>query len=837
MFRRRFSRTPAPLALSRRSSGSPEAALRPAMLAAHLCMIGPVLGALAWPAQGWAQPAEAGQVRSYDIPAGSLNAVLNRFAEEAGVLLSAPGNLTAGKTSAGLRGDYGVQAGLAALLAGKGLEAVRQSNGAYALRTVPAPASGAAPVLPAVTVTAAGVSGEPPVAYAGGQVARGGRLGLLGNRDVMDTPFNATSYTAELMENQQAITVADVLANDPSVRTVSYGLTNAAAGGEIFMIRGLSVQDSILFDGLPGIISSRAGAAELVDRVEILKGPNALLNGMAVGAGGAVGGAINLVPKHAEDKPLTRLTTTYMSDGNVGGHLDVGRRFGEDNQWGIRFNGLYRDGATATAGQSVEFGAAVIGLDYRGATLRASLDAGHQTMNNEAPQGAAGFGVDDGVPIPRPPQARRQIAQDWEYSRSRSNYLLAKAEYDVAPDWTLYGAFGGSRTQSRYLSTDLFITDAAGNAQATVYYWPNWVENRVAQAGVRGAFDTGAFRHQVNLNATYLTSDTGYTNAYYGFSQFNTNIYHPVTVERPSTAGFASNPPQTNSLQLPSVALSDTISWLDERVSITLGARYQRVKNVGTDTGIGVASATYDKQAITPALAAVFKPLPDLSIYGNYIEGLIQGDTAPMGTTNAGQMFAPIKVKQREVGAKYDFGRFTTTVSLFQIEKPSGLAIANGDGTSTYRVGMEQRNRGVELNVFGEATRGLRLLGGVAYIDPRLTKTEGGAYDGKRAPNVSRWQLNLGGEYDLSALPGLTLTARMTSTSEQYLDQANTRSIPGWTRWDFGARYATRAWDRPLVLRAGINNAFGRNYWSGSSSNWLYLGQPRTVTLSATMDF
>ena len=62
-------------------------------------------------------------------------------------------------------------------------------------------------------------------------------------------------------------------------------------------------------------------------------------------------------------------------------------------------------------------------------------------------------------------------------------------------------------------------------------------------------------------------------------------------------------------------------------------------------------------------------------------------------------------------------------------------------------------------------------------------------------------------------------------------------SIPGWTRWDFGARYATRAWDRPLVLRAGINNAFGRNYWSGSSSNWLYLGQPRTVTLSATMDF
>ncbi|MCC3262713.1 TonB-dependent receptor, partial [Paenibacillus polymyxa] len=93
------------------------------------------------------------------------------------------------------------------------------------------------------------------------------------------------------------------------------------------------------------------------------------------------------------------------------------------------------------------------------------------------------------------------------------------------------------------------------------------------------------------------------------------------------------------------------------------------VKNVGTDTGIGVASATYNQHAVTPALAALFKPLPDLSIYGNYIEGLIQGDTAPMGTTNAGQMFAPIRVKQREVGAKYDFGRFSATVSLFQIDK------------------------------------------------------------------------------------------------------------------------------------------------------------------------
>ncbi|OZI77297.1 TonB-dependent receptor [Bordetella genomosp. 12] len=822
MLRRRFLRHP--------FVRTPRTAVRPLALALHLSLTAGVLAASAVPLA--AQAADRAPIRRYDIPAGSLNTVLNRFAEEAGVLLSAPGSLTAGKTSAGLQGDYGVEAGLTALLSGHGLQALRQPDGVYFLRE--APIAAGATVLSAVAVTANGGAHTPPEAYAGGQVARGSRMGVLGNTDVMDTPFNTTSYTAELMENQQALTVADVLANDPSVRTVSYGLTNSAAGGEVFMIRGLSVQDSILLDGVPGIISSRAGAVELAERVELLKGPSALLNGMALGAGGAVGGAINMVTKHAPDQPLTRLTTTYLSDGNLGAHVDVGRRFGEDDAWGIRVNALYRDGDTATAGQSVELGAAAIGLDYRSATLRASLDVGHQTMNNKAPQGAAGFGIDDGLPIPTPPKATQRLAQDWEYAKSRSNYVLAQAEYDLNANWSVFGAAGASKTRSSYLSSDIYVTDSAGNAQASVYYWPNWIENRVVQAGLRGSFATGATQHRVSLSGTYLTSDTGYTNAYYGFSSFATNIYDPASVSRPSTAGFDSDPPRTNRVQLPSLAATDTLSWLDDRISLTVGARYQRVKNTVRDTGIGVAAATYDRHALTPVLAAVVKPLPDLSIYGNYIEGLIQGDTAPMGTTNAGQMFAPVKVKQREIGVKYDFGSVSSTLSLFQIEKPSGLAMDNGDGTSTYRVGMEQRNRGVELNLFGELARGVRLLGGVAYIQPKITKN---AYSGNTAPNVSRWQLNLGGEYDLPAIPGLTLSARMISTSPQYLDEANARSIPGWTRWDFGARYTTRAWEHPLVLRAGINNAFGRNYWSGSSGNWLYLGQPRTFTLSATMDF
>ncbi|MNV66669.1 Ferrichrome receptor FcuA precursor [compost metagenome] len=92
-------------------------------------------------------------------------------------------------------------------------------------------------------------------------------------------------------------------------------------------------------------------------------------------------------------------------------------------------------------------------------------------------------------------------------------------------------------------------------------------------------------------------------------------------------------------------------------------------------------------------------------------------------------------------------------------------------------------------------------------------------------------------EWDPSFAPGLTLTARALSTSWQYQNLENTRRIPGWTRWDIGMRYATRAFDHPVTLRAAVNNVFGKDYWSSASEGYLRLGSPRSVMLSASIDF
>jgi iron complex outermembrane receptor protein len=796
----------------------------------HLFFLATALAA-GTPASTFAQATDSAMALSF--AAQPLGAALNEFSATTGIPVAFASALVAGKNAPAVKGVLTARQALAQLLAGSGLEA-RQEGSTIIIRA--ATPHAAETILPQVSVAASAIlPGDPPELYAGGQVARGSRLGLLGNRDALDTPFSVTSYTSELIANQQAISVADVMTNDPSVRSVSYGLTNAAGAGDSFMIRGFYVQNSVLFDGMYGIAPSRTLPVETAERIEVLKGPTALLNGMA--PYDASGGAINMVPKRAGDTPLTRLTGSYGSKGVLGGHLDLGRRFGEQHEWGVRVNGIYRDGKTATDGQKIALQAATVAIDYRGVALRAALDVGHQTMNNEAPLGAGGLGIADGVAIPAAPNARRQTAQDWEFADTKSDYALLKVDYDLTPEWSLYGAAGYSNNRFEYLSTDIFVVDTVGNAQATVYYWPDYYKHRSAQGGVRGTLHTGSLKHQLNLNASYLTRTHGYTADYYGIQSFDTNIYQPVFVAAPSLAGFSATPPKTDKLELPSYAIADTISSADERIAVTLGARHQNVRYVTYNTSTGSGATTYDQGATTPMLAVLFKPQAMLSIYGNYIEGLSQGDTAPVGTTNAGQVFAPKASKQYELGAKYDFGHFSAAAALFQIARPSGLAVANADASVTYKVDGEQRNRGLELTFFGEPVVGIRALGGVVYTDARLTHTEGGLYDGKFAPNVARHQLNLGGEYDVAAVAGLTLTARMIATSSQVVDADNSRRIPGWTRWDTSARYTTTAWSRPLVLRASVNNLFGRDYWSSGSGAWLNQGQPRTVALSATIDF
>ncbi|MCQ3032489.1 TonB-dependent receptor [Pseudomonas syringae] len=770
----------------------------------------------------WAEGADR---RTYEVPAGSLGAALTRFAGQAGVNLSVDPALVSGRNSAGLSGDFAVEEGFSRLLQGSGLQLVSVADHAYTL--IPAPEGSSSLQLAPTSILGATGSTDGQ-AYAGGQVARRGSQGLLGSRDFMDTPFSMTTYTSKTVKDQQARTLGDLVASDPSVRA-----TNPAGGRyEQFTIRGLSLFNSdVSYNGLYGILPTYTIDMEMADRVDILKGPSQLVNGIS--PRGSVGGGINVVPKRATDKPITELTGSYASNNQLGTAIDVGRRFGDEGKFGIRFNGVKQSGDTEWDHQSVDREMAVLGLDFRGERLRLSTDIGHTERDTDAPQERVQIGAN--AQVPNANDVRRNYAQAWSQARTRDTFGAVNAEYDVSDSVMVYGGVGARKSNHDFLRHAVSITNDAGDFSVQPRDFTRDENVRTATAGVRNWFQTGPVSHEVNLAASYFYMDFENGGARYAASP--SNLFDPVDTPTPDNPTRQDAKVYTEN-RYSGLALSDTLGFFDDRLLLTLGARWQRVKvddwtdNVKGDTA-------YDEEKISPSGGILYKVTDQLSVYANYMEGLSQGKIAPSTSINEDEIFPPFISRQVEVGTKYDLGTFAFTASVFRIKQP---AYETNATTRVFGLNGKRENTGVELTMFGEPLKGFRLLGGVMYIDSELTNTVNGTFDGKRAPATPEYNVNLGAEWDVPNVKGLTLTGRGIYSSSQYLNQANTKEIDSWERFDVGARYAFKVDDKDVTLRANIENVMDKRFWSSAGASddsepGLTLSTPRTYLVSATIGF
>ncbi|GAC1035032.1 TonB-dependent receptor [Pseudomonas sp. No.21] len=778
------------------------------------------LGCAGLAAPSWA---DDGTRRSYEIPAGSLGAALTRFAGEAGVSLSVDPALVSGRSSAGLNGDFGVEEGFARLLQGSGLMLQPAGEGSYTLLPMPEEGSRVQQLQP-IAITGQG-SGAAADHYAGGQVSRRGGLGMLGERDFMETPFNLTSYTSEAVKNQQARTLADVVASDPSVRT-----TNPSAGRfEQFSIRGYSLYNSdVAYGGLYGVLPTYSNDMEMAERVDILKGPGALLGGLA--PNGSVGGSVNIEPKRAGDEPTTEFTAMHASSGQLGGHVDIGRRFGDDQRFGLRFNGVKQSGDTEWDHQSLERDSAVLGLDLRAERVRLSLDLGRQERDVDGPMERVGLNA--GVKVPDAEDIHHNFAQPWTYSRAKDTFGALRGEYDLSESLMVYAAAGARRGDYDFLRHAVQLTNDAGRFVVSPRAFQREEEVRTATVGLRNWFSTGSVGHTLNLSLNRF--DMTFDNSGARYANGVSNLFDPATLPEPVTPTAADNPTHTRSV-LSSLALADTLSFAGDSVLLTLGARLQRVEVDSSEPG--EPDQRYDERATSPALGVVWRTTEALSLYANYMEGLTQGQTAPETASNAGQVFAPYRSKQVEAGIKYDMGNLTSTLSVFRIEKPAYYT-ENG----YLRPDGEQRNQGLELNLFGEPLGGVRILGGAMLLDAELTRTANGSNDGNRAIGAPVLNANLGVEWDLPQVQGLTLTARAIHTGAQYLDPANTQKADAWQRYDLGARYAFSVGETDVTLRASVENVMDKAYWASANvpdgtATGLTLSTPRTWLVSATLGF
>ncbi len=672
--------------------------------------------------------------------------------------------------------------------------------------------------------------------YAGGQVARGGRVGLFGNLGVMDTPFATTSYTEELTRNQQARSVGDVLQNDPAVR-VSKGFGNFQ---ELYVIRGFPVySDDMTYNGLYGILPRQFVAAEFLERVEVFHGATAFLNGAAPGGSG-VGGAFNLTPKRAPDEALTRLTAGIDGESELYLAADVARRFGAADDYGLRPNVARRDGEAGIEGESRELTAVGLGLDRRGARARFSADIGYQDHRIDAPRPT----VTPFAALPTPPDADSNFAQPWTYTDERQLFGVVRGEFDLSDTVTAWAAFGGRQgEEANVLANPVAQPDGTLSA----YRFDNTREDTVwsGDIGVRAEVMTGPVGHTLVASASQVQSKSRNAYAFSDFAGFASNLYNPVVVAPPTAdffvGGDLSDPLVTERVNTRSVAIADMMSLMDGRLLATVGLRHQWIEVGAYSYGAGTLDSNPEGEATTPVLAVVYKPTDVISVYANYAEALTLPQIAPAfsgGTiiSNAGQAFAPFLGEQAEVGFKYDLGRFGGSVSLFR----STLQSSYVEGDIFYADG-EQENTGLEIAFHGEPRDGLRVLGGWTFLDAELTRTANGTFDGNRPIGTPEVQGNVNVEWDVPQLSGLTLEGRAIYTGDQAVDAANTVELDSWTRFDAGLRYVTQVADRPVTLRARVENLADEDQWVAvggfPGANYLTLGAPRILRLSLSTDF
>jgi len=677
-----------------------------------------------------------------------------------------------------------------------------------------------------------------PPAYAGGQVAKGARVGLLGALDTMDTPFGITSYTEALVRNQQARSIADVLQNDPTVR-VSKGFGNFQ---ELYIVRGFPVySDDMTYNGLYGVLPRQFVAAELVERGDVFRGANAFLNGAAPGGSG-VGGAFNLMPKRAPGKSLTRFTAGWDGGGQVYGSADVARRFGENEAYGARLNLSLRDGETAVDGEERTLKVVGLGLDRRGDRARFSADLGWQDHHIDAPRPT----VTPTGAIPRAPDAGKNFAQPWTYTDERQLFGATRGEFDLTDTVSAWAAVGGRKGKEDNI---LANPTAQANGALSAYRFDNIRKDTVisADAGFRAKFDTGVVGHAIVASAASVSLKSKNAYAFSNFAGFSSNLYRPIVAAAPNpdffVGGSKSDPNVTERAKNRSIAVADTLSFLDGKLLLTAGLRYQDVQTRSYDYNTGARNAAYDGHATTPALAGVFKPSDKISLYANYAEGLAPGKTAPaqvngVVVANSGEILSPFRSKQTEVGAKYDAGAFGGAVSIFRTTQPSEFF---DTASRRYTDGGEQENKGVELTVYGRLAEGLRLLGGATWLDAKVNRSLAAGLAGKSAIGVPEFQTNLNVEWDVTGAPGLTVEGRMTRTGAQPANAANTVTLDAWTRFDAGARYTFEAGGRAVTLRARVENLAGKDHWVAvggyPGANYLTLGAPRTLRLAVSTDF
>ena len=676
-------------------------------------------------------------------------------------------------------------------------------------------------------------------------------LGVLGKANAFTAPITVVNYDEQALNNTEARTLVDAVAKKDASVWQFGGESNTLTG---LYFRGYQL-DARQFsvNGLAGMYGTQGTASVQVGSAQLIKGASTAVNGMD--PEGAVSGSVNIETKKAADEGNRKIGLGWFSNNRAQGTFDLGQRFGENKEFGVRANGKLRHGDTPRHGYSEDNKEFALNADYRGETLRVAFDSIYAKRKTNGGRARMQDIQNANGRLFAAPEGKVNLAPSWQAQNTRGQTNMLTFEWDAFENAQITGGIGynNARYYGNFASptvTSSGLTYNSGRARLTDQRFKTLSMNLTA----RGEFETGPVSH--NWSAAFDRIDRKRT-TYQGARQTRSSVIDPsldiptqlAKLDSNLGSAWSATPSLDTVIKVNSLAVSDTLGFVDNKYRLTLGGRFQAVEQKNILNG-----RKADASRFSPMLMAAWVPQPDLVVYGNYMEDLEPSD---IRTDDDGHvtMADPRVSRQFEVGVRKNWGDFVTTLNAFQIKRPgywrgnttSGTDFAMRKNAGLAYSGSEQgmeRSRGIEFNTYANLlNKTLRPSFGLMYLQSTVKDYPNFADNLVNGVQVANPRViaKAGVEWDTPFAKGLTLNGNVSYFGKSYQDTQKQYAFPSYTLVDVGARYKTKLGKNTLTVSSSVENLFNKNYWQVQRGQYdrsfAVVGMPRTYWLKAELDF
>jgi len=787
---------------------------RGARFASHVLAASLALSMLDPVGQAQAQTAQA-QVRQFDVPGGPLGQVLNQYSAEAGLFVSVHGDLTSGRRSAGVRGSYSPEAGLAVLLSGTGLVAQRLPDGGFVLRQ----GGSDVPQLEPVSVTGDLERADGPLL---GIAATYSATATKTDTPIIETPQSISVVGAAQMRDQKAQSLQEALGYTPGVMP---GIVAKSSMFEDTMsIRGFEANPqtgSYYRDGMRYMINQYNGKQEPygLERVEVLRGPSSVLYGAA-----APGGIVNTVTKRPPGERLGEINLEGGSFDRRQISADIGGPIDEAGQWSYRLTGLFRESNQFVDYSKDDRSYIAPALMWRpSAATSVTLLANYQRSRTIYPPAVPVTGslwTNPNGEIPR----RRFLGEPNHNTfdvESTSVAVLLEHAFDDTLKF---------RTSLRYYDADLHMRYVLlqGDVDAAT--------QRLVRRSARGFDDrTTVQTVDTNIEKKFLTGPVAhtvlvgfdYTRSTYNSDRLRGNlpaidVYDPVYQQ----GDIVAMPWQQrrNKEHRLGIYLQDQLKIAD-KVVVLLGGRHDNVRAENRALHAPSTDSNDEDSATTGRAGVVYLADNGLAPYAS----VSQSFEPTSGRDRNEGRFEPSRGTQYEIGIRYQPAGddLMLSAALFDLTRKNVLTPDPVDPTFLVQTG-KVRSRGLELEARARVTPQVDVIAAYTYTDAKVTKSNLPEEEGERF-NTPRHVASLWADVNLSkwVSEGLRAGAGVRYVASRP-DRPSSGSLggAGYTLLDARVSYEAGPW----LYALNVTNLTDKTYIPSICYNGLCdYGEPRRI--------